>query len=349
MTLTVGRVKVRSRSISLCDCPVGVSRGADPKCLNSRQQKDGKPISSRYFSDDQGLYRPPNGLIKESIPDRVRNGVRTRVERLFARNPSGLMVEQYAGTALWGGLIVRLNLQPNWLIRPQYLLQLDPADAENLARASGWLADCTWVEFLDACSAIFYILEKKPHSPASQNVKVANEFQNELNQLFRRYYSAYVMDETGLIREEGTAQLEAVVTEARALLRGKAFSGPDRRFQSALQALQRRPEADFEGAVSNAANAMEGTAKAVLNDEKVGFGSAIDRISQSNKLNGALAKSLKSLFGYASNEGGRHGIVGAPKVDRAIAEFYVHQAAAAIILLARMYGYDDQVTTNRNP
>jgi hypothetical protein len=114
--------------------------------------------------------------------------------------------------------------------------------------------------------------------------------------------------------------------------------GPDRQFQSALEALRRRPEPDLEGAVSNAVSALEAVVRIITNDDKVLLGPGIDRLQREHGLHGALASSIKALYGYASDAGGRHGLVGSPDVDHHIAEFCLHQSAAAIVFVARLRG-----------
>ncbi|MSQ41845.1 MAG: hypothetical protein EXR65_02260 [Dehalococcoidia bacterium] len=57
-------------------------------------------------------------------------------------------------------------------------------------------------------------------------------------------------------------------------------------------------------------------------------------------LHPALVQGLGNLYGYASDAGGRHGLVGEPNADRAIAEFCLHQCAAAIMFFARLYGVE---------
>ncbi len=168
---------------------------------------------------------------------------------------------------------------------------------------------------------------------------LANDFREHLTSRLLRYHSAYVMDDGGRIYAPGTAPSEEAVATARALLRDERLVGPDRQFQSALEGFYRRPDADFLATVRDAITAVEGVARVALNDERVMLGSAINRMKEKHGLYGALTASIANLYGYASDEGGRHGLTDKPDIDRPIAELCLHQSAAAIVLIARLYGF----------
>ena len=93
------------------------------------------------------------------------------------------------------------------------------------------------------------------------------------------------------------------------------------------------------------ANALEGVARTVLDDRSILLSPALERIKNEKGLHGALKESIEKIFAYASDSGGRHGLVGDPQVDSRIAEFCLHQCAAATVFIARLYGYEQQVVT----
>ena len=155
-----------------------------------------------------------------------------------------------------------------------------------------------------------------------------------------RYYSAYRMDEQGKIVESGSQVGEQAIEQARALLRSPEFEGPDRQFRSALLDFHNVSSPNYEGAVADALNAVEGVARIVLGDSSVELSPAAAKIREEKGLHPRLTNSIKSLHDYASDKGGRHGLTGSPDADRTIAEFCLHHAAASIVLIARLYGHE---------
>jgi hypothetical protein len=227
-------------------------------------------------------------------------------------------------------LVNELDLSPTLLMPDVVKFLVD--------RFDDWARNAEWWEFLDGCEVICECIDTFGGD--------RDRLRNRLNDGLLRYYSAYQMDEDGAIHEPGTEASEAATAEARSLLSQPQFSGPDRQFQRALSALSQRPDPQYEPAVNESINAVEGLLRVLLDDAKIQFGPAIDRVRTEHKLHSALASSLKNLHGYASDAGGRHGLVGAADADAAIAEFCVHQSAAAMVLLARLYGYEPKRATD---
>ena len=271
---------------------------------------------SRHFTDRQALRRPDDGgLISGDVPDRVRNAV-----------------VQYLGGAAGGFDYVQLC---------EIVVRRLDLDSHNVGGPHPdrdlrhFIRTCIWYEFLDVCEFIFDYAQTAEDSRLD-----ANTFRTALNERLIRYYSAYRMGDNGRIREHGGTYREQAIEETRILLAQEKFSGAERQFRGALEDFNRRPDANFEGTVSNAINAVEGVARVVLKNEKISLSDALKQIQAERDLHGALVKSIDNLHGYASDAGGRHGLVGDPEVDRHIAEFCLHQSAAAILLIAQLYGFD---------
>ena len=206
-------------------------------------------------------------------------------------------------------------------------------DTRNTGALDKYLRVCHYGSFFDVCEILYNSLD--------ENYSDKNEsFRNLLNTRFVKHYSAYHMDADGKIFEPGSQEGEQVIAQARALLRSPKFEGPDRQFQNALLDFHSASSPNFEGAVADALNAVEGVARIVLGDSSINLGQAAARIRGEKGLHARLANSIQSLYDYASDEGGRHGLTGSPDVDRTIAEFCLHQAAASIVFIARLYGYE---------
>lgn len=271
-----------------------------------------------YYSDRSGLRAPSSGLVREDIPQGVRNAL---TSYLKARNAQSV-------SSLWKSIVAALDWDPDLTTREGY--------SANVRVFHRTIAGSSWVQFLDLVGAI--------HEWVAQGhitgLFTASDFRNFLNGRLLRHYSAYRLSDEGLVEEPGASVTEEAVAEARALLRDGAFAGPDRQFQGALEDFYRAPTPDHEGAVVGAIGAVEGVARIVLDDKNVVLSDAMKHIRETNSLHPALADSIVKLYGYASDAGGRHGLVGDPDVDRPIAEFCLHQCAAAIVFMARLYGHD---------
>jgi len=278
----------------------------------------------RYFSEESELRRPPEGLIREHIPDGLRNAVRGWIDGSKALDSS-------SHRELWQFIVDEFDLGPE----RQYVSGVDQLRGDSYyLRIANRFKYSRWSEFLDTCSALYYWLESKGDGPA-------DEFANLLNARFLRYYLGYEMGSDGLIAEVGSKESVRAVAEARALLRDPRMNGPNRDFQAALNAYHQRPEPAYEQAVPKALNAVEGVVQIVLERKKRGqFGNEMKAIVRQHGLHPALGESVEKLWGYASDAGGRHALIGDPKVDRTIAEFCLHQAAAAIVLIAHLYGVE---------
>ena len=226
---------------------------------------------------------------------------------------------------MWGSIVDVLDMDP-------VLYDFGSGREYNVNQMEEYLKHCSYAEFLDTCEAMHGWFSDNWHG-------IEDQFMNDLNERLIRYYSGYRMEESGSIIEPGSRESERSIEDARGLLRASELNGPDRHFQAALSAFHRVPP-NYEAVVANAANAVEGVARCVLGDDSVTLGDAVTRIRKAKSLPPALVQSMKAVWGHASDAGGRHGLVGDPKVDRPIAEFCLHHAAASIVLIARSYGIE---------
>ena len=287
----------------------------------------------QYFSDTAGLHRPTDGLMLGNLPTPARNSIRASVLSMTDPDSSRHLSPQ----ALMTLIVTELGADPDLIDSNVYTARRN---------VDYWLEATTWWEVLDAITLIFKFAELTGEDVAGPGRIPAHvSFRATVRRALRRFHSAYVMDEDGQIRPGGTSQSETAVTETRALLAGPEFSGPERQFGNALEALSRRPEPNYEGVVSGSVNALEGVIRTVLDDSSIVLGAGVNRIKREKGLHSALAESIKRIYGYASDSGGRHGLTGEPDVDAGIAEFCLHQSAAAMVFIARLYGYEQQVVT----
>ncbi len=268
------------------------------------------------FSDRYETRKPSQGLVRNEIPEMVRNWVQLFVQDLGEQNAYNY----------WLTCVSKLGIDPNLLRSEEYEKHL------NTLNAKAFLRECEYDQFVDACELMIWLKLRRS--------SIEEMFRNELREKLLRSYSAYRVGEDGLITDQGSQVGEQAIEEARALLRNPELVGPDRQFQDALRDFHNGSSPNYEGAVTSVLNAVEGVARITLDDSSITLGLAMDKVRTERGLHPALVNSRKNLHGYASDEGGRHGLVGDPKVNRPIAEFCLHQAAASIVFIARLYGYE---------
>ena len=187
----------------------------------------------RYFSEESERRRPPEGLIRQHIPDELRNAVRGWINQSEALDSSSY--EEF-----WQFIVDEFDLGPErrYLSGPG-LLGTD----SYYQRIANQFKYSEWSGFLDTCGALYYWLESRGDGPA-------DEFANLLNARFLRYYLGYEMGSDGLIVEVGSRESARAVAEARALLRDERMNGPDRDFQAALSAYHQRPDPAYRPAAA---------------------------------------------------------------------------------------------------
>ena len=271
----------------------------------------------QYYTDIANLRQPASGLVREEIPERVRNAVKNHVYS-FTDTAQG---------DLWHSILSQID----WSMDQHHDIRFAGAHGRNAKALRDAVSSATWPDFLDLLSALYYAL-------GDIGAGRSTDFREVLNESLICHYSAYAMDDNGAMREVGSSAGEQELVEARGILRDPSFNGPDRQFQDALLDLQRRPNPNFEGAVSSSWNAVEGVARILVGNNKLTLGAALKHVENDKILHAALLRGPAALYGFASDEGGRHGVVGAAKISQPVAEFCVHSAAATIVFLARLYG-----------
>lgn len=154
-----------------------------------------------------------------------------------------------------------------------------------------------------------------------------------VNEAFARCGLAYEMvdGQISLLDEVGNElNLAGNEDDATMLLTGR-FRPVYKQYEKALSALHGRP-ADLEKAVAEAFGALEAVVHIVTGTKD--FGAAVDKALADRTGLGALSKSLKSMYGYASQvPGARHGRHAEPDLTFAEARLVVRTTGSAIAYL----------------
>ena len=155
-------------------------------------------------------------------------------------------------------------------------------------------------------------------------------------------YSDGLLEENGIgwqlldgkIAARGDETFEGTVKTAVAALAADAKPTVAEHLQFAIAALSARPKADTSGAVAHATSAVE-CVLGEITGEAMTLGKYLDKYP--DLFHPALKKGLDGIYGYASEEGARHGKEGTEPA-REDAEFAVAVCAAICTLLARKRG-----------
>jgi hypothetical protein len=263
------------------------------------------PFSVRYET-----HRPPEGLIYDRVPDRVRDGLHNILDDLTERYGD----YRYSSYVLAKALYLALDRRV-----PSALYDPDPSALTDRLE---------WDEFCDACQVLWETLNEQDR----------DWFSNTLNVLLGRHYFGYELRD-GLMERVGARVHEAAIAQARGILRDPDLSGPDQQYQKAIAFFNRRPAPDCENCVKEAVSAVEGVARVLLNDKSIVLSEAIKRLKKEKKVQPNLVKLLDSLYAYRGDaEGVAHALTGEKEVRIEEAEFVLGVSASAIVYLARLFG-----------
>jgi len=160
-----------------------------------------------------------------------------------------------------------------------------------------------------------------------------SRFDERVNDMFARCGLAYEMldGQIWLFDEEGEALgVSGVEHEAVVFLKGK-YAPVRKQYEKALEALNGRP-ADLEKAVSESFGALEAVAQIQTGNRD--FGKAVDLAFSKRDGMGAMAASLKAMYGYASQlPGARHGRHKEPDLTFEDAKFVVRTTGISMAYL----------------
>jgi hypothetical protein len=122
-------------------------------------------------------------------------------------------------------------------------------------------------------------------------------------------------------------------TDPAVLLAAPRYAGPAEHWRKA-EAFAQGSTRDLANAAKEAVCAVEGLAKIVTGEHTLSLGELIKELTSRFNIDGALAKSLSSLWGFASNSPGvRHGGARTATIGDREAQFVLESSAAAIRLL----------------
>jgi hypothetical protein len=284
------------------------------------------------FSERQGFVQPKNIRFRDELPYKLRSPIID-----LARKRTGVK---------WLRKIVIGELDPYGIgahKAPQPLkspLQ-SSAQFENLRPVHGdpdlqathdLIAECPWFRVYDVVEATYRALSL-PVQEGDRIVKDhAPEFETEINEYFWYAEIGWQLRD-GLITTRGDDAFESTINTAVNILEQAQRPTARGHILSAIAALSSRPKPNTSGAVSHATNAVECVLGEVTG-QSMTLGKYLDK--HSDLFHPAMKKGLDGIYGYASDEGARHGKEGTePKREEA--EFVLATCAAVCTLLTRKH------------
>ncbi len=195
------------------------------------------------------------------------------------------------------------------------------------------LLRCPWFRVYDVIEDIYDQLcfyDSELRSDPDEEPR-SGSFHQEINDYFTHVGIGWKLDDNGKIATRGDEAFEGTVKVAIDALEEAAKPTAAGHLRFAIAALSVRPNANTSGAVVHATNAVE-CVLGELTGKSMTLGKYLDRYP--DLFHKSLKKGLDGIYGYASDEGARHGKEGTQPSEEE-AEFAVATCAAVCTLLIR--------------
>jgi hypothetical protein len=177
----------------------------------------------------------------------------------------------------------------------------------------------TWWEVYDLCEAFVEYIAKGQKYSAPMYRRLAEqsaaEFQKKLDDAMKDLGLGWQMEHGRVVaREDGP--IEALLGEAGDALAGAKLGTSAEHLAQARADLSRRPKPDLTGCVHHSIAALEAVARECSGDAKATLGQVIERHAEQLGIRPPLDQALIKLWGFSSEEGGRHGREGSEPTRR---------------------------------
>ncbi len=274
------------------------------------------------FSARQGYVQPKAIKFRGELPTKLRiplfEILRSSVRSKFLWDRIKHLFNPY-GTDEWPKMT-----EPLPVLRGE--------DDDSVA-AKRFLLSCPWFQVYDVVEDIFgclYFLARESSDPADEGR--ASQFQAEINEYFAHTGIGWQLL-NGKVIARGDEGFEKTVGTSITKLRTSGKPTAASHLEFAINALSARPNANTSGAVAHATNAVE-CVLGEITGQSMTLGKYLDRYP--HLFHPALKKALDGIYGYASDEGARHGKEGT-QPGREESEFVLAACAAVCSLLARKH------------
>jgi hypothetical protein len=278
------------------------------------------------FSKRYGYVQPKGIMFRDELPDEVRQPIidilRISVSTAFLQERISRLFDPYG--------IEELPKRTS----PMFVSEEESGNPD-FVEIKRVLLGCQWFRLYDLIEDVFQQLdfhdsELRTHPEEDPQ---AYPFESKINEYFVYVGIGWQLVD-GKILMRGDPAFEHTVEVAETELKAGGRTTAAEGIEDAIRNLSFRPKPRRGAAVSRATNAMECVLQDITGEKKMGFGDYLQRYQ--DLFPGGLSKTLGGLWGYASNEGARHGKEGVePPLEEA--EFIVSVAAALTTYLNRKH------------
>jgi len=159
---------------------------------------------------------------------------------------------------------------------------------------------------------------------------------SRLNSVFERELSGYRFIDSTLTPITSPVEVTAI-ENAISDLEVDGQAGARQHLLTALELLGMKPTPDYRNSIKESISSIEAIVNRIAGTSGNGVANALERISEKYPIHGALKSSLKSLYGYASDERGiRHSLLEEVSIGYEEAAFMLVSCSAfASFLLAK--------------
>ena len=209
-----------------------------------------------------------------------------------------------------------------WKAFFKYTIDTLPDDVREIkTRLKEWfIKEATWFEVYDFIEFV---------APYLRN----GQFGVHCNNVLEREVAGYRLADSLIMPITDEHEL-ATIQGGLETARTSGLVGVAEHLRTALDMLSDRENPDYRNSVKESISAVESLAKIISDNPKAELGPALDAIEEKTPFHGALRQGFKSLYGYASDEGGiRHALLNSPSVDLADAKYMLATCSAFVNFL----------------
>ena len=185
------------------------------------------------------------------------------------------------------------------------------------AQAFGWFRSAffqgTWYQTYEIIEHLYVTESERASSifqifPEIKQDRVAL-LKSRLNSVLERELSGYRLIDNILTPITSSVEVSAI-ENAISDLEVDGQTGARQHLCTALELLGMKPTPDYRNSIKESISSIEAIVNRIAGTSGNGVANALDRISEKYPIHGALKSSLKSLYGYTSDERGiRHSLL----------------------------------------
>ena len=270
---------------------------------------------NQRFSERHGFAPQPDPKPDDYLPGWVREAITNEIRSVISNQPSTSLpvIDIYA------------------LFRPHIWQVLDREPPGN-PMGGPWqyyiprtLMQSSWWQFYDILEQISQLINEQ------WGEEYTADFYHAVNTALAREGIPWKIEGVEVIRNLAPRIAEQI-QEARVLMTGPRFEGPDEQFRRAINCLNQRPEPDEENCVKDAVGALEAVANVVAGTTAAQLNTLLNQEPFRSGIHPTIRQSIEKVYAYrGAAPGVGHGQVGPSVVGLEEAIWVLGTTAATII------------------